>query len=400
MVFCKRHIYRIDGFYDDNGGGSPLHQRISDTVGCVSNTSIVQTDFGTFFAGNDGFYWTDSYKVVKVSNEFNVRYKEVVDNNKRIYGTYDEENSRIYWSAQRDQANSDVDSCFVIDLRFGARPDSCFTTLSGGDSFSPTSLVFFQKELVRGDKRGYIFKHNKNILTDRVIDTISAPSTWKEQTILWNYESCAFNFGTTYMRKWVTRINAVLQNETNLSLLITSINDDGRREADLAPIRFRGNVTWGDEDVVWGDDSIIWNYDGFIDEVRRFPAKNLRCNYKQVRMSNAEVIIYNSDTYGAGVVDNSAKTVTIPGDWSSKTVDYEIFFESDDYTRGYLVTNVSSNVLTYSDSGNESPLGTQQWVVRGKPKGEVFSLIAYVIHYGIMSKTQEGFRASGTGENS
>ena len=29
MVFCKKHIYRIDGFYDETGSGNPLHQRIS-----------------------------------------------------------------------------------------------------------------------------------------------------------------------------------------------------------------------------------------------------------------------------------------------------------------------------------------------------------------------------------
>lgn len=401
VIFCKRHIYRVDGFYSETGGGSPLHQRISDTVGCVSNTSIVQTDFGTFFAGNDGFYWTDSYKVLKVSNEFNDRYKNFVNNNTRIYGTYDEENSRVYWSAQRDAANSDVDSCFVLDLRFGVKPDSCFTTLSGGDNFSPTSMIFFQKEWVRADKRGYIFHHNKNLLTDPIINTVAAPSTWKETTIIWDYESCAFNFGTTFMRKWITRMNAVLQNETNLSLGIFSINDDGRRTAELAPIRFRGNVIWGDEDVVWGDGSVIWNYDGFIDEFRRFPAKNLRCNYKQVRMTNGFVTIYNSDTYGDGVVNNSAKTVTLSGsgEWPSKAVDYQIFFESDGYTRGYLITDISTNVLTYSDSGNESPTGTQKWIIKGQPKGEVFSLIAYVLHYAIISKTQQGFRSSGTGDN-
>ena len=139
-----------------------------DTVGCVSDTSIVQTDFGTFFAGNDGFYWTDSFKVIKVSNEFNERYRALVNNNKRIYGAYDEENSRIYWSTQREAVSADVDSCFVLDLRFGIRPDSCFTTLSGGDNFAPTAMVFFQKEWIRADYRGYIFKHNKNLLTDKV----------------------------------------------------------------------------------------------------------------------------------------------------------------------------------------------------------------------------------------
>lgn len=398
MIFCKRHIYRVDGFYDETGGGIPLHQRISDTIGCVSNNSIVQTDHGTFFAGNDGFYWTDSYKALKVSNEFNERYKAIIVNNTRIFGTYDEENSRVYWSVQSDSGSDDVDSCFVLDLRFGIRHDSCFTSISGGDSFSPTAITFFQKEFVRGDRRGYIFHHNKNLLTDKLVDSGSLPNAWEEVTIIWNYTSCAFSFGTTYMRKWVTRINAVFQNETNLSLDILSINDDGRKVGALAPIRFRGNITWGDEDVVWGDASIVWNYDGFIDEFRRFPAKNLRCNYKQVKMTNGFVNVYNSDTYGAGVVDSLAKTVTLVDTWPS-AYGYEIFFESDNYTRGFSVTQVAGNVLTYSDAGNESPFGAQKWIIKGYPKGEVFSMIAYVLHYAIISKTQKGYRSSGTGSN-
>ena len=202
------------------------------------------------------------------------------------------------------------------------------------------------------------------------------------------------------MRKWITRINAILQNETNLSLGIESINDDGRRLADLAPIRFRGNVTWGDDDEVWGNTDTIWNYDGFIDEFRRFPAKNIRCNYKQVRLKNGFVTIYNSDTYSEGTVDSTLKTVTLlSGEWPTKSFDYEIFFDSDNYSCGFKITNLSTNVLTYLDASNETVAGQRKWVIRGFPKGEVFSLVAYVLHYAIMSKTHEGFRSSGTGNN-
>lgn len=401
LVFCKRHIYRIDGFYDETGGGLVAHQRISDVVGCVSNNSIVQTDFGTFFAGNDGFYWTDAFKVLKVSNEFNRRYRDIVKNNTRIYGIYDEENNRIKFSVQRDATSPDLDTCFVLDLRFGIKPDMCFTTLSGGDSFSPTASTFYKDEWIRGDYRGYVFRHNENLLTDPLIDILSAPSSWATQTIIWNYESCAFNFGTTYKRKWVTKINAVLQNETNVSLGLFSINDDGRRTSEMRPIRFRGNVTWGDEDVVWGDPDIIWNYDGLIDEIRRFPAKGIRCNYKQIKLTNGFVIVYNSDTYASGTVNNAAKTVTLSSDWPTKAVNYQIFFESDNYTRGYDITNISSTVLTYSDTGNESPLGEQRWVIKGFPKEEVFSLVAYAIHYAIIGQTQQTFTSPGsTGANS
>lgn len=399
VVFCKKHIYRIDGFYSETGGGDPLHQRISDTAGCISNTSIVQTTYGTFFAGNDGFYWTDSFKVLKISDEFDIRYRSFIANNKRIYGIFDEENSRVIWSIQKDIGSADIDSCFALDLRFGVKRDSCFTTLSGGESFSPTAMAMFNKELIRADRRGYLFRHSESILTDKKIEIGIDPTLWNDQTIIWDYESCAFNFGTTFMRKWITRVNAILQNETNLSLAIFSINDDGRRTSELAPIRFRGNVTWGDEDVVWGDASVIWNYDGFIDEYRRFPAKGLRCNYKQVRFTNAFVVTHNSDSYGAAAVNSSAKVATISGDWPTSAVDYKIFFANDNYTRGFDITNVSSSTLTYADIEDYSITGSHDWIIKGYPKGEVFNLITYVLHYSTMGKTQQGFRSSGSGSN-
>jgi len=399
IVFCKRFIYRLDGFYDEFGDGNPTRQRISDSVGCVSNRSIVPTSFGTFFAGNDGFYWTDSYKVLKISDEFNSRYKDVVNNSSRIDGVYDEKNQRVIWSAKRGASSNDVDSCFVLDLTFGVKPNSCFTTFSGGVNFAPTSVIIFNDEFVRGDYRGYLFRHDENILTDKIVDTLSAPSTWDETTLIWDYQSCSFNFGTTFMRKWVTRINVILQNETNLSLAIFSNNDDGRRISELAPIRFRGNVTWGDDDVVWGDSSVIWNYDGFIDEFRRFPAKGLRCNFKKIQITNAIVITHNSDAYGDATVDNIAKTAVLTDDWPSTVKSYQIFFESDNYTRGYDITSVSTNTIVYSDADDNSPNGTQKWVIKGKPKGEALSLISLCMHYAVMGKTQEGFRQSGVGNN-
>ena len=140
-------------------------------------------------------------------------------------------------------------------------------------------------------------------------------------------------------------------------------------------------------------------YDGFIDEFRRFPAKNLRCNYKQIRLTNAFIITHNSDTYGISTVDNAAKTATLIDTWPTSVVGYQIFFESDNYTRGYDITAIGGNQLTFSDSSDLSPSGQYKWVIKGYPKGEVFRPVSYCIHYAIVGKTQQGFRSSGTGAN-
>jgi hypothetical protein len=394
IVFCTNSIFRLDGAYNQDGTGLLTAQRISDRVGCVSNQSIVRTKKGTYFAGNDGFYWTDGYRHQKVSEEFNVRYMELVKNNpERILGAYDRENDRVLWSVQQDGGSADNDKVYVLDLRYGIKEDSCFTTWSGGDSFAPSAIEFLDDNtLIRADRRGYTFRHDTDIYTDPKIEVGTAVANWVKQTIIFNYESCAYDFGTTFIRKWVTRCNVICDSETNLALQITSINDDGRKTSELKPIEFNNAIIWGDEDVTWGTASLIWNFDGLIDEWRRFPARGIRCNYKQIKLSNAYVETATSEVDGQVTVDNTAKTATLVNssvaDFPSNSVDYEIFFSADNFTQGYTVTTRNPDTVVYSDGGNLSPSGTFDWKMKGYPKNQVLNLIGYTIHFSMVGKTQ------------
>jgi hypothetical protein len=405
IVLCKKGIYRIDGAYDELGRGAPIAQKIADSVGCVSHNSIVQTQDALFFAGNDGFYTTDGFKVVKISSGLDATYKNLVSSaakQARITGCLESENNRVWWGVTDGSAATDNDVCFVLDLRWGVRPQSTFTTASG-TSFAPTALTFFNGQLIRGDSRGFVFKHDEEYKTDPQIDTTEAPGDWLTETIIHLYVSVATNFGTNFVRKWVTRISLVAKNETNVSLQINSNNDDNRKTKALVPIRFRGNVVWGDELVTWGDITLVWNYDGLIEEWRRFPAGVLRCSYKQIEITNAYVIVANSDTQGTATLNNTAKTVYLDGapttTWNTDLIDYYISFESDGYTKQFLITDRTDDTLTVSDASNQMPTGTQQWVISGYPRGEVMHLLGYTLHYAPLGKTQEAFSSSKTGAN-
>lgn len=406
LLLCKNgYIYRVDGTFNEDGTGFLSPQIISNTAGCISSLSVVQTLEGVFWAGLDGFYFSDGFTVIRVSDSIRLTYQQFIttdERKRRIYGKYDKNEKRIYWSVQWAVGATDVDACFVLDINWGISENMPFTTLSGGTSFAPTALEFSSAQLLRADKRGYTFVHLKTLHSDPKVDTTTAPTNWVAATIIYDYFSAATDFGTSYARKWVSSVSVVCINETNLALQIRSINDDGRRTGDLSPIRFKGNLVWGDPDVYWGDPTITWNNQGLIDETRRMPAQSLRCEYKQIELTNAKVAIVNSDLLGTATVSNAAHTATLDDaadfDWPTGSVDYYLAFQTDNYVREYLVTARTNDVLTFSDPSGVAPDGSVDWVIRGYPKGEVMHLLSYDMAYSIFGKTQHPFQNSSTGE--
>lgn len=406
LVFCDDYVYRIDGRRDELSGGEMILTRIDDNAGCMGQNSIVRTHKGIFWAGKNGFYWSDGFQVKLISKSLiKTRYPRWISSDLRqqhIYGVYDPGEDRIYWTVYNGDNSSvnEPDSWVVLDLKWGIRDDSTFTTCSGtNDSFQPTALAFKDKVVYRGDTRGYVLKHAEGNYRDIKIEVGVDPATWQDLTIEHTYKSCFVDFGSKFLRKFVPRILVSAANTTNLSLAIASSNDNDRVVGDLKPIRYRNNVTWGDELPLWGDTTVPWNFQGIIEEWRRFPARGLRCNYKQVTFTNAMVQIFTSELLGAATVDNVANTATLSGSsqWISEMVDYYIAFASDSYVKEYLITARTPTTITFSAGVLEAPTGSQEFIIRGKPKGEVLELNGYVIHWQYLSKTFKPFSSSSLG---
>ena len=392
LVFTKNHVYRLNGAYNEFGQGSVNYEDITKTIGCVSNRSIIQTRDGVFWAGNDGFYWTDGFKFQKISDSINVRYRQIIANTnagEKIYGVYDPKESRIHWAVTYGTTSTDNDTLFSLDLRWGIRPASTFTTRSNGDSFSPTALTFYQGNLIRADRRGYILKHNSSYTTDPKIDSTTTPTNWTTKAITPIYKSCVLNFGVDNMRKWVPKMLLTMENVTNTSVQISSINDNTSVQKNLQEIRFRGNYLWGDPNPLWGADTPLWNYFNLIEEMRRFPAQSLRCSYKQIIITQSYSIIYNSDSLSTATPALATKRVTLDSgsfSWPSDVVDYYIYFESDSYTKGYQITaRNSSSQITYLDALNTAPTTSQKWVIKGYPKGEIINVLSYIVYFSPIS---------------
>ena len=405
IIGTTNGVFRLEGAIDAVGRGAMIPRKISDTASCVSHQSMVQTPLGVFWAGSDGIYWSDGYSCSRVNDGWDKTYQEIVSTatkKKRIYAKYDPKKNRVYFACSRGAENLDNNALFVLHLDWGVSSDMPFTSWSG-TSFNPSAIeVDASGNLVRGDKRGYVLIHSDTTYTDPKINTLVAASSWITETIIYSFKSAATNFGSSFERKWVTGMNLVAENETNLSLSIVSNNDKSRRVVPLAPVRFRGNLVWGDPDVFWGDPNIVWNYSGLISEKRRMPSGSLRCDYKQIELTNAKVALFSSDLLGTCDVNATLKTATLntgTQEWPVVAEDYFISFEADGYVQEFTITARTDDVITFSDVQNKTITRTgQKFVIRGYPRNEVLFLIGFTIHYEMFGKTQNVYRGSDSGE--
>ncbi|NDC94888.1 hypothetical protein EB118_12640 [bacterium] len=404
IILCKRKVYRVDGFFDELGRGGMVIELISDTAGCIGVNTPVQALDGVMWLGKDAVYFTDGFKVVKLNQDYDKTYKTFTSNDSRnlkYQGKYDSKKNRIWWTIQ-DESASDLNKCYVLDLNWGIRENSTFTTITG-QSFVPAAIEFIDGDMIRCSDLGYVLIHKDDIYVDPKIDSSITPANWRSETIVYTLETSSYNFGTSAVRKYVTQANVTCDSTTNLSLRIVSNNDDDRIIADLLPIRSRGKIVWGEPDVYWGDYTLDWNKQGLIHEKRLMPAKSLRCNYKSLKFTNAHVAIVSSDIIGNAIVNVSLKQATLVNPlskWITRSIGYFIAFE-DDFTKEYEITGLSMDekIITYSD-----PLGTslngssKQWVIRGRPLGEVLNLLNLSIIYDVAGPSQAAYKVSNSGE--
>ena len=420
IVLGKHSLYRVEGQFDNRGQGTMIHERISDTLGCVSSKSIIQTEIGVFFAGNDGFYYTDGYQIIKVSIDLDETYKKLVETEDQanlIYGTFDRLNRRIWWAVCSQSSSEECDKGFIFHVNYGVKPSGAFTTVSNSTHFQPSAWYFFQNELIRGDSRGLIFRHNEEYKSDPKVpaDPSAALSTWGTVHIPYQFSSSALDFGSTYKGQYVTKIHVLGENRGNAYVQMYGVADNNNfspSKGALAPIRYSDNPIWDDPSINWGDSTYNWKYDGKLDYKRRFPKGSIRSQLKQVLIEPARIGVYNYDEYPefsfctVNDVGNTATLLTPTGYsdviWPLDVVGMYIAFSSDNYVNELLITAVADEVITFTDpdaliTGN---LSNQKWVIRGYLKEGGFSLTSYAIEFSQFGERGRAYRnGADRGEN-
>lgn len=407
IVLCKKYIYRIDGGFDRFGRGGMSPIRISDFAGCISHNSIVQAENGLFWCGNDGFYYTDGYQVMKVSDHRNEKYKAILkntDNTERIQGRYYEKERLIMWSMQENSANHGNDVLMIVDLKWGVSDEMTFTRWNGA-SFKPSAIEIFNKKLYRGHPSGFVLRHDESLTSDVKVNIYRSVDKWVKETIRWKISTIHYNFGGTFYRKIPTRILLTAADIGNTTIQITAINDDGRVTRNCRPIRIRQDFIWRDDDFVWRESEFIWRAAGLIEQWRRFPKGGLRLSTLQLVIENGFSPVTDSDFLGNATYNATLKTVTLDdaiAKWPTQSEDYVIASDVDGYVKEFLITELSAdNVITVNDPLNQLPTGSRKWVIRGYKKDENLHLLGFNIHWNNVSATQKTYSsaAASTGEN-
>lgn len=411
VVLCKKGAYRLNNTQNELGQGNLLFEKISDTSTCISNSGAVQSLYGIFWAGDDGIYYTDGYAAKKLNQEYGITYRswtmtpsgEVdIERTSRVQGKYNYQDDTIAWTFKSGFLDSDL--LYVLDLKYGIRENSSFTTWSGGDSFSPTAIEFIGGELIRGDRRGFVFKHKESLHTDPRVEIDKPTTAWTTQPIMYDITTIDYDFQTSSTRKYVTEVTVACASDTNLSMNITSDSDMGRKLEDLKPVRSRSSYLWGVDSLYWGDSEYFWNIGSSVHQKRKMPGRSIRCNYKSLKFSNAKVALISSDEIGAAKVDSELKTITLlqeGREFPPSFIGHFIALQRDNYTQEFEIESISlsKNQLTLKDPTNDiTPSESTLWVLRGYPKGEILNLLNVIVTYEPFGETQAAYRTSQSGE--
>lgn len=393
IVFGKRSFHRLEGGFDELGRGSLQAISLSDSIGCVSENSIVRTEAGVFFAGTDGFYWTDGYTYKKLSSDWNATYQTLVSTETRqlrINGAFDPVTKRIWWGAQ-SAAGSDCDTCYILDLNFSFEPHPTWTTASNPSHFNPTALAFKAGVMYRGDSAGYLFKHTSALTDDAYIDPGLAGSSWSDTPILYNWTDVCRDFGLNSVRKWVTWMVMNFRKESNVNLMPWSRNDDTSAWQPMGKIQHLNSWVWGDPLPIWGTNEYLWNYQrGLLERKRRFPANQVRCTYKQIRLANQQITLKTYSEMGTATVNSGAKTATLDDltkSWPTNCVGQYLYLPDVGYR---IRRRVSATVLLLETAPASA---TYNWLLSGYGKAQDLSLLGLTLYGSPQSVTSQASRS-------
>jgi hypothetical protein len=408
VIGCQNSLYTVIGGFTQTAQGSLSHNRISDTTGVLNQKSMVRTEIGLFFAGNDGFYYTDAFQIIKISIDQDKTYAALTASlaqKRAIYGAYDKVTRRIWWSMRANANDADNSVIYVYYLNYGVKPSGVFTTIANPGTFVPSSLVFQQGVPYIGHGSGFILKGDVNNKYDYLPVEGSAPSAWTPTAIPYNWTSSAVDFGTSFMRKWLTQVHFVGKNIGNTSSVPSAIKDLNQTGVNgtqpMSAINYNVNIWWGMPAIVWGS-KIRWTLDGKMDLFRWIPTKVMQSDFMQVQyIPNANAVVYSSSQdypYGCFTAVNSTlKTATIitPAGysaiyWPPEIVGNYVTFQYSGYTNQYLITAVSNATLTYADAGNTSLTATTTaWQIMGLKKQQRASLVSVDIHYNYVGQNNQ-----------
>ena len=413
--------YNVVGTFDAYGRGSVKKTLIHSSEGFVSHNSIVTLQSGLVGAGSKGFMFTEGYHVINISYTLVKSYQDIVSTEtkcRQICAAYDWKNKLVYFACQRNIVSLNNDSCFILHEFLGIKPESCFTTMDNGTDFQPYSVFFNSSgQLIRGDSRGFIFRHEPitmtpTMLADPKVDlSVPDPNNWSKSAVNYDITTSELLCGDASIMKYGSKVAIRIKNNSDVSSQLFSANDGYKNWKETPEIRRRDSMTWGAPHHIWGGSIATWAYTKDINEIRWLPSQGtVRFYTKQLKLKPSYTIIDNSDLTGEAtvtlripgppVVPNMVDLFIVTEKWVPYCDDFRISFDFDNYATEYFIFNrVSDTKIYITDPLLTLVAGKHKWILKGYPKDERFDFVSFNLYYGDGSPTFEPYIRSNGGEN-
>jgi hypothetical protein len=389
VVFTENRCLRLQGTLDDLGRGLISRDTIVD-IGAIGNANIITTQDYIYWFSNSGIHRTNGVQYEKLTNHLDETYQEWTNGDlksRRIYGAYDNVNQRVYWCI--NESDGDNDKILVFDeIHKG------FSTMSSGDDFSPTAILFKDQEMIRADKDGYIFKHSENIFSDVMKSAVITPADWIKKVIPYNWKHIAWDFGDPQAVKWVTKVGVTGRPRTNLYMEPRSFQEGSVDYYSLATIKFNPLMAWGDPTLLWGDPANRWNSVDYLNQAQRMNRRSKRNTHLQMSIVPAYLTIIQSveDPDSRVNVISASRMITL---LNPSIYSFSLGHEGHDVIidgKAYVIEAGSDSALTVLDPEGTLPDGIYSYEIKGYPKAQRPHLSNLSIHFelfGDMDKLTE-----------
>lgn len=392
MAFLRDKCFRIEGRFDALGGGGLRAVKVSNVYGAVSQ-DVLETGNGIFFPSEKGWCYTDGFTAKLVSEHLIATYKALL-NKSKMTGAYDSKNDACVFGVESTLGSGSGynNYGFVLDVAQMAEVGTgVFLTMDAQSAWQPTAMCYdsANDRVIVGDKRGYVFKLDETVYYDVNVNTGVAYASWYRDSIIYDYISTTWSFGSSLVSKWMGRFHVVAKNISGaLSLDLFQWKDDKTTALQLKVVRERKATSTGLFKIFrWAKKGALWSI------------------YSALQIKKGYVVIARSDDYALATLNGTTNQATLasgswPNDGSVDLRGHYLHVASDAYATAYQITAQSGATVTVTDSGNTFPTASGvKWEVRGYPKEEPFELHSIGAEPESLASNPTAFEDGGEGGN-
>ncbi|MBF0365764.1 MAG: hypothetical protein HQK50_09340 [Oligoflexia bacterium] len=367
IVFTKTALYRVQSTIDFVGGGVLSCDSI-DSVGCIAPGSIVKTKNAVYFFSQDGIYYTDGLRVQKLDNQIDKLYQSL--EKELMVSTYDRNKDRIIWGIN--------DTWIVLN------PSGGITKCSGA-GLSTSHLYFFNGQVLRLSKDGYIYGHDESYRGDKLY-------LKGKEGINYKLVSPAYDLDLSDTQKILKKISLGVQTNGKfyLDIKIKANTNSHQMELELPPLSVFEKSFVDDENTLCLDDRVIINASDVKFYDRLITGATKRCQFFQFEISSSYGELYSSEYFGwAKILVISADEMKLTGKWPCNVVGKDLIIDSMSFR---IKEQFGKNITIKSVRSSRYITGENvSWKIFGYYEDHSLKIDSIIMSYALAKRESDSF---------